>query len=78
MKHVPFGGDAHAGLRETHPGHEGGAVSLPAESAMTVATEERRCRGHEAYRTAQTLTCEFTHGTLLHTFATGIESANHF
>src|ERR1700719_2778552 len=66
MKRVTVGrvtvcDDAHAGLRESHPGHEGGSMCLPAESAMAVPTPERRCCGNEAQRAAHALAREFAH-----------------
>jgi hypothetical protein len=60
-----LGNDAHAGLPKSHPGHEGGSMGLPAESAMAVPTPERRCYGNEAQRTAHALAREFAHGTIM-------------
>ena len=61
MKRVTVGDNVHAGLRESHPGHEGGSMRLPAESAMAVPTPERRCRSDEAQRAAHALARELAH-----------------
>jgi hypothetical protein len=61
MKRGTIGNDAHAGLWESHPGHEGGSVRLPAESAMAVSTPKRGCCGNEAQRAAHALAREFAH-----------------
>jgi len=65
MKRIVVGYDAHAGLRESHPSHEGGPVCLSAESTMAVSTPERRCCGHETHRAAHALACEFAHSILV-------------
>src|ERR1700745_3427541 len=73
MKRVTVGrvtvcDDAHAGLRESHPGHKGSSMCLPAESAMAVPTPKRRCCGNEAQRAAHALAREFAHRVIRLTY----------